>query len=206
MAAMDQGMQAFEKAIAKGAGAANVQKFFGDYMATVLAERGEIRLRRQDLSLNVPDSVEGRLRMVAESRYFRTTIVRAKPGMMHGVVDVWKKIRSAMERGEAKSPVAVFQATTGPGGVFYFTSYARSLEDLGAQTFDLPKAMGEESFRSLQKDISEVVAESRVEIYRLIPDLSNPPAEFMSVAPDFWKPKPAVAAAKPKPAGGASSQ
>lgn len=203
---MDTAYQVSDKALAKGIGAANVPKFFSDFSATLMSERGEIRVRRMDLGSNYPDSVEGRTKLLAESKFLRTTMVRAKPGMTPGLIDVWNKIRSAMESGEQKHAVAVTQAVTGPGGVFYFTSYANSIGDFDSHAFDLMKALGEESYRSLQKDISEVVAESRVDIYRLNPDLSNPPEELLAVAPAFWKPKPAMAATKTKITGSASSQ
>jgi len=167
MAAVDTAYEATDKALAKGVGTANLPKFFASYFATIMDERGEIRMRRPDLSFNFPDTPEGRTRMVAESKFMRSSIVRAKPGMTPGLTDIWKKIRSSMETEGAKHAVAVSQATTGPSGVFYFTSYAKSLGEFDSQHFDLAKAMGEEAYRSLQKDISEVVAESRVDIYRM---------------------------------------
>jgi hypothetical protein len=38
-------------------------------------------------------------------------------------------------------------------------------------------------------------------IMRFSPELSNPPQEILAAAPDFWNPKPVVAAAKPKSKG-----
>ncbi len=199
MGEIDSAFEMTDKALTKAIGAANLPKFFSDFSNTVASEQSEIRMRRPDLSVNLPDTADERARLVGESRLLRFMTVRAKPGMVPAVLDIWAKIRSAMEKEGVKHTIAVSQALTGEGGVFYFTSYAKTYGEFDTQAFDLAKALGDEEYRNLQKDIAAAVADSRTDIYRMSPELSNAPENILAAAPEYWKPKPLMAV-KPKPA------
>jgi hypothetical protein len=62
----------------------------------------------------------------------------------------------------------------------------------------LKDILGAEGLAKFEKNIAESAAGSQSAIYRFRPDMSYPPQEVSDVAADFWQPKPAMAAAKPK--------
>ena len=65
----------------------------------------------------------------------------------------------------------------------------------------MQEMLGEEGYQRFQKMNADTVAGVEYVLYRIVPELSNPPAEVAAVAPDFWSPKPKVAAtSKPKSA------
>jgi hypothetical protein len=63
--------------------------------------------------------------------------------------------------------------------------------------------LGEEGYKGYLKTVSEVVVSAEITVSRIVPELSHLNDAMVSVAPEFWKPKAAVAA-KPKPATAAS--
>ncbi len=63
----------------------------------------------------------------------------------------------------------------------------------------LPQVLGEEGWQKFLKVIRESEQSSESVVNHFLPELSNPPAEIAAVAPDFWNPKPKIAA-KVKPA------
>lgn len=198
LAASETGMEAFVGALTKDVGAANLGRFFDEYTATLESESADIRMRRPDLSVNMPETPEGRLKLIGASRYLRTTIIRLHPGRLPDFTDMWKQIRTAMESGGVKFPFSVSMGTTGPVGVIYLTTYGKSMGDLESQNFSLQQAIGDSAYRAMQDRITQMTAEGRTEIYRISPELSHPPEEVVAAAPEFWRPKPRTTPAKPK--------
>jgi hypothetical protein len=59
--------------------------------------------------------------------------------------------------------------------------------------------LGEEGYAHYLKAASEIVENTETVISHFLPDLSNPPADVVAAAPDYWNPKPVLAkAATPK--------
>ena len=59
--------------------------------------------------------------------------------------------------------------------------------------------LGDEAFKKLQQIVADTYETSESTLYRINPELSNPPEEVAKVALDFWRPKAQMAAAaKPK--------
>jgi uncharacterized protein involved in type VI secretion and phage assembly len=54
--------------------------------------------------------------------------------------------------------------------------------------------LGEEGYAKYLKTSAEVVESTETVISRFVPELSNAPAEVVAAAPDYWTPKPMVAA------------
>ncbi|NWF83762.1 MAG: hypothetical protein HXY18_08035 [Bryobacteraceae bacterium] len=79
-------------------------------------------MRSPDLSVNMPETAEGRLKLIGGSRYRRTTIIRLHPGRLPEFTDMWRQIKAAMEAGGVKFPFSVSMGATGPVGVFYLTT------------------------------------------------------------------------------------
>jgi len=59
----------------------------------------------------------------------------------------------------------------------------------------LPKVLGEEGYAHYLKTGSEIVENVETVINHFLPELSNPPANVVAAAPDYWTPKPVVAKA-----------
>ena len=108
-------------------------------------------------------------------------------------------IKAARERDPSLPPVLVSQSASGQQGtVFYSTTLARSMADFDRSAPPLPKLLGEAGFQKYLSVIRESVLSTETYVNRYLPELSNPPEEVVSAAPEFWRPKP-VAMAKPKP-------
>ena len=77
---VEVGMGAFEQALQKTYGKAGSEKLSQDFSQCVISMRSEIRRRRWDLSSNTPSDPEAFAKLVADSRWLRTTAVHVRPG------------------------------------------------------------------------------------------------------------------------------
>src|SRR5712692_6022085 len=194
---------AFMGALTKAYGEAGVKKLFADFNNCITSARGEVRLRRWDLSTNIPADPEAVQKILGETRWFRTVMVRVRPGRALEYEAWVKRIKAAVEKTPGQRPVLVSQAVAGQQGtVYYFSWPAKSLGDLDGLK-PLSQIMGESEFEKFQKAVAEVVLTSETTIVSLAPRLSNPSDDIVAAAPDFWRPK---AAAKPKAAAGAEAK
>lgn len=196
--AAEAAMGAFMQAMSKQLGA-QLGAFFKGFSATVITETAELRVRRNDLSLNLPESQAERLKLAGQSQYLRILRLRMLPGQVVEFIEIWKKMREALEAAGVKDPITVSQALTGPAGVFYITTYAKNMGDFDSQSINLPKAMGEAAYREIQQQVARITAESHTEIRRIIPEMSNPPDEVAAAAPGYWTPQPPAAKRPEKP-------
>ena len=63
----------------------------------------------------------------------------------------------------------------------------------------MQEMLGDKGMQRFQRMNAEAVAGVEYVFYRILPELGNLPAEVVAVAPDYWNPKPKMAAAsKPK--------
>ncbi len=196
-----QGFEAFFGALTKAFGPAGAAKVWQDVNNCLISSRGEIRQRRPDLSRNVPADPGARRKLVGESRFTRTVVVRVRPGRLGDYLAQLRVIKEAFDKTGSQTPVSVSQSATGQQGtVFYITTLSSSLAGFDPTGPSFQQVLGEEAFQKYVKTIQESVLTTESYINRYLPELSNPPEEVVSAAPDFWKPKPAPAA-KPKPMG-----
>lgn len=197
-AAIDKASEMFLGAMKEGYGS-GFMKLFQDMNNCALGTRSEIRRRRQDLSWNVPDQA-GLYKLVGESRYIRVLTSRARAGHVADYEEAIKLVRSGMEKSNLQRPVFVSQAVAGQAnGTFYSTSFLKAFGDLDAGA-DLRQMLGSEGYARYAKLLAEATLSSEWTIWRIAPELSNPPEEIVSANPAFWRPKPAAAkpaAAKP---------
>jgi hypothetical protein len=104
-------------------------------------------------------------------------------------------------REKASPPVTTFvsQAVAGQEGTLY---YVTTLENTmgGFDTIpSIQSLLGDEGYAKFLTTNAEVVERADTAINHFLPELSNPPQEVISAAPDYWMPKPGVGAkAKPK--------
>ena len=204
-AGVEQGYGSFMGAMQKSLGAAGSAKLMQDFSNCLSSTRGEFRRRRWDLSANAPTSESGMNQLVGQARWLRTAIIRVRPGRGRDYEEQLRTIKQARERAATKAPTLVSQSVAGQSPtIFYITNVVGSLGALDAIP-PLPELLGEEGYRNYQKTVSEVVLAVEINVSRIVPELSHLNEATVSVAPEFWRPKP-PAAAKPKATAAAEAQ
>jgi hypothetical protein len=196
-AALDKAMADFMGALNKAYGEAGSKKLFQDYNTTVTGSRSELRRRRWDLSCNPPADAAAYTKWVGDARFARIIRVRARQGRFMQLEEGIKQVKSAEEKASPPVSWAVSMSADGTSsGIYYITTLASSMAGFDGGP-SLRELLGEEEFKNFENGVSETVAEIDTAIYRIVPELSNPPEAIREVAPDFWTPKPKPAA-KPK--------
>lgn len=191
---VEKGMGAFEGALAKSLGPAGVQKLFQDFSQTVVSTRNELRRRRWDLSSNAPSDPAAQMKMLGESRWLRTSIVHVKAGQGAAFEGLLKDIKAAREKSNPPQTSLVSQAVAGQEGtVYYITVLTSSLGGFD-KVATAQQLLGDEGYAKYLKTIADTVETGETVINRFLPELSNPLADVVAAAPDYWNPKPMVAA------------
>jgi len=204
-AGVEQGYGSFMGAMQKSLGAAGSAKLMQDFGNCLSSTRGEFRRRRWDLSANAPTSESAMNQLVGQARWLRTAIIRVRPGRGRDYEEQLRTIKQAREKAATKAPTLVSQSVAGQSpSVYYITNVVGSLGALDTIP-SLPDLLGEEGYKSYQKTVSEVVLSVEINVSRIVPELSHLSEATVSVAPDFWRPKPPVAA-KPKAAAAAEAK
>ena len=204
-AGVEQGYGSFMGAMQKSLGAAGSAKLMQDFSNCLSSTRGEFRRRRWDLSANAPTSESDMNQLVGQARWLRTAIIRVRPGRGRDYEEQLRTIKQARERAATKAPTLVSQSVAGQSpSIYYITNVVGSLGALDTIP-SLPELLGEEGYRNYQKTVSEVVLAVEINVSRIVPELSHLSEATVSVAPDFWRPKPPVAA-KPKVAAAAEAK
>jgi len=186
--------QAIEKAYPKMAGG----KLMQDLNQCIVKSRGEIRRRRWDLSSNAPTDPAAYAKLIADSRWLRTTEVHVRPGQAPAFEAQLKDLKAAREKASPPQTVLVSVAVAGQEGtVYYLTMLQKSLAAFDSVP-TLQQLLGDEGYARFQKTSTETIAETETVINHFLPELSNPPEQIVALAPDFWKTKPVAAKAAAK--------
>jgi len=99
-----------------------------------------------------------------------------------------KEAKAAIEKG-SKWVFLTSQVIAGaPGNIYYFTTLQPSLSAFDSAP-KLPELMGQEAYEHWAKAVAEDETTSETMLMRMVPEISNPPAEIVKIAPDFWQPK-----------------
>ncbi len=192
---VESAMKMFMNAMSKAYGA-NADKMFNDMNNCISWSRSELRRRRWDLSSAPADPAE-LSKVVGQSRFLRTAVIRVKPGRSADFEAVLKQLKDAREKTGDKRTIVVSESVVGTqGNVYYITSLVPSFAAFD-EAPTMKKLLGDEEYEKVQKINSEVIQDFTSVIARFVPEFSNVPTEVASVAPDFWNPKPAMAAKKP---------
>ncbi len=201
---VEKGMSAFMGAMNKTFGP-NTGKVLNDFNSCIASARGEIRRRRWDLSFNVPSDAAGRNKIVAESRFLRTTVVHVRPGR---AMDFEKQLMWVKEESEKNNKDSYFvsQAVVGANGTVYYISALRPSFAAFDEMTPLQKVLGDEGYAKFQKINSEIIESATTVISRFVPEFSNAQTEVASLDPAFWTPKPMMAAGTKKPAKAAATK
>jgi hypothetical protein len=184
---VETGEETFRKAMMEGLGS-GMPKFFADLSSISTSMQAEIRRRIPDLSVNIPASQEDRLRQVSQARFMRTIRLELKPGRMPEWVEAWKPWQAELERVEPKVTAAVSATSTGRSAVV-ISSYFRDMAEMDAIDVGIQKALAGDTYREFMRKSADMLYSSNWEIHRILPELSSMPEEFVSMNPEFWKPK-----------------
>ena len=204
-AGVEQGYGSFMGAMQKSLGAAASAKLMQDFGTCLSSSRGEFRRRRWDLSANAPTSEAAMNQVVGQGRWLRTAVIRVRPGRGRDYEEQLRIVKQARERAATKTPTFVSQSVAGQSPtIYYITNVVGSLGALDAIP-SLPDLLGEEGYRNYQKTVSEAVLSVEINVSRIVPELSHLNEAMVSVAPEFWRPKPPVAA-KPKATAAAEAK
>ncbi len=189
--AVEAAMGAFNHALEKTYGK-GTDKLMQDFNQCVERSRGEIRRRRMDLSSNPPTDPEAYAKLIAGSRWLRTTAVHVKPGESAKFEELLKDLKEAREKASPPVTVLVSQAVAGQEGtVYYLTSLQSSLAGFDGMP-SMQKMLGDEGYGKFLKTSAETVSGTDTVINRYLPELSNAPEAIVALAPDYWRPKAAT--------------
>jgi hypothetical protein len=190
---VEKGMGVFMGAMTKAYGEEGARKMFGDGAACTISSRSELRLRRWDLSSNVPKDPAAMAKLIGETRYLRTTIVHVRPGRTADFEAMVKEVKAAREKNAPDQVQFASQGVAGADNTVYYLTILKP--SLGA--FDsvpsMQSLLGEDGYQKWLKTNSEVVTNTNAMILRFVPELSSAPTEVAAASPDFWNPKPAMA-------------
>jgi hypothetical protein len=193
----EKGNDAFVAVLNKAYGQGGAEKLEQDFNSTLVSSRVEFRRRRWDLSANVPADPAALLKLVGQSRWLRTAVVHVRPGHVLEMEAHLKELKAALEKTNPPQVTLVSQAVAGQSGtVFYVTAPEGSLGGFDRRT-PTSQLLGVEGYQRFLTMLAESVEGTETVINHFLPELSNPPAEVTAAAPDFWAPKPKMAA-KPK--------
>ena len=196
---VETGMNKFMGAATKSFGA-GLDKMMADWGSCLISSKGELRKRRWDLSANAPSDAGEYAKLVANSRFLRTTMVSIRPGRTADFEALLKEYKAAREKNSPNEVLVVSQGVAGQqGGVYYITAFKPNMAGFD-NVPTMQKVLGDEAFTKFQKTGAEVIEQTTAVLSRLNPDLSNPPQDILAAAPDYWTPKPVVAATGKKKA------
>jgi hypothetical protein len=189
----EKGSEAFDAAMEKAFGKAGSDKLFQDYNQCIVGSRSELRRRRWDLSSNAPADAAAVAKMLGDSRWLRTVAVHVRPGQTDAYEALLKDLKAAREKASPPITTLVSQAVAGQEGtVYYLTTLQNSMAGFDALP-SMQKMLGDEGYAKFLKTNAETTANTETVINRFLPELSNAPEDVVAVAPDYWKPKTAVA-------------
>ncbi len=196
-ASIDKAGDAFFAALTKSYGKDPSNKMMHDWESCLSSSRTELRKRRPDLSRKMPEGADY-AKFIGESRVLRTTAVHIKPGHVGEFEDFMKEYKATGEQAANAQPLLVSQVIEGAKGTTFYVSSLRP--SLGG--FDnnpsMKDILGEDGYKKFLQMSSGAIEDSQSALYRYSAELSNPPEQVVAAAPDFWNPKPMMAAHKAK--------
>lgn len=199
-AGVDKANEAAMAAANKAFGMEGAQKGEQDFMNCLASSRAELRRRRWDLSRKPPADLESYAKIIGEARFLRTTAVHVRPGHIVEFEALLKDMKEAGEKNPQTQPVFVSQVTEGAKGTIFYVSTLRSSLAGFDHNPTMAEILGEDGYKKYLQVSADAVEIADSTLYRIVPELSNPPDEVAKVSPDFWHPKAMMAPAKPKAA------
>lgn len=151
--------------------------------------RGMIARFRDDLSYNVS-------KPLGDAHGFTITTARVRPGHVTEYEELRKTVKEAFTRGNnSNARFAIYQVVAGaPAGTFLVFAPFKSLGERDAQ-MGMASPFNAEEQAKLNDLASKAIISSEPQIFMFNPKFSNPSADLVAAAPDFWKPKATMAKA-----------
>jgi hypothetical protein len=194
MAAIDTATESFMKAMKETLGP-NYVSVFRDMDNATLSSRGELRRRRWDMSLNMPQDQDEVLKYTGQARFLRTTIIRVRAGHSVQFEELAKMLNAATAKADPSRRMGVSQVVAGQNGSVYYATELQPTMGALEMTASARQAMGEENWMKFQQGVAEHVISTETMIAKFVPELSNPTEAVVNVSHDFWMPQTSVGSA-----------
>lgn len=143
-----------------------------------------------DMSLRVTGSL-------AHVKYMEITSFHLRPGHHKEWSDAVKMVIDAHQKAGTSANWAMYELEYGGGDEYVLISVDKGLGDIDtgfAEDKKFRDAMGEEGMAKLESLAAACIESSDSELFAINPRQSYPPEEWVKENPEFWKPKPAMAA------------
>ncbi|HYK82273.1 MAG TPA: hypothetical protein VEU55_03950 [Gemmatimonadales bacterium] len=154
--------------------------------ARLVLEEGRVIARLDTgASYRPPDDL-GRM------RYVQLATFRVRPGHEGDWAELGQLFKAAATRAGIDTHWLAYDAVLGaPSGTHFLVQVYRSLAALDsaavvAQAFGV--ALGPDGAKRVAELNAAAIAESRTDIYAIVPSISYPPEAWVQADPDFWKP------------------
>jgi hypothetical protein len=140
---------------------------------------------------------------IAHTRYFEISGWQVKPGHDKDWDEIVKLVKAAYEKIPG-AHWAAYQAVYGyPDTTYIIFNPMKSLDEVDknfAAGKDFEAAMGEAGMKKLSELSAAAIESSQTNLFAINPRMSYAADEWVTGDPEFWKPKPAAAAAAGKKA------
>ena len=192
----------FMGAVEKALGRPGTENLF-ETLASYTADSNSMLLRRRpDLSVNFPSDAAAQAKAVGNTRWIRLIRIVVRIGQGPRFEELAKQVKAAEEKASPNTRSWISQSAAGErASVYYVAELQSSLAGFDGAPV-LSQMMGKDAYQDLLKTASEVIQTEDVTLNRFAPELSNPPADTVNAAPDFWRLKTAAS----KPAAASQSQ
>jgi hypothetical protein len=138
---------------------------------------------------------------LAHARYVEITVFNVRLGHDADWHKLSKEYRDALDKAGSSAHWAMFNAAYGENdGTYIALTGDKSMADIDSAMLDGKKlidSIGEDNWKKLDKLYGDCVESAHSELFAINPRQSYPADEWVTAAPDFWKPKHAAPAAKP---------
>jgi hypothetical protein len=156
------------------------------------------RKTRPDLSLRAKQDD------IARAKYLRVSYLTVRPGRAPDFEYLVKKAIEAHQKLNTDVHFTIYQTVSGGALSYVITTTAGAYADFDYDPGNvIEKAFGAEEYNRFRASLAEVVERGENIVWRIRPELSAPPQEYIAANPNFWTPKPAVveAVAEKAPTG-----
>jgi hypothetical protein len=195
-----ESFEAFEKdtkAVEKNAALTAALDHAGEVDGDLLSETdGAVLVFREEYSLRPEVDI-------AHTRYFEISSWQVKQGHDKDWDEIVKLVKAAYEKIPG-AHWAAYQAIFGsPDTTYIVFNPLKSLDEVDknfAADKEFEAALGEEGGKKLSELSAAAIESSQTNLFAINPRMSYPADEWVAGDPQFWKPKPAAAAAARKPA------
>lgn len=143
-----------------------------------------------DMSLNADGSL-------AHVKYMEVTSFHLHPGHHKDWSDLVKLAVDGNKKGGTQSTWAMYELEYGGSEEYVLFSADKGLGDIDAGFADGKKfrdAMGEDGMAKMDELAAKCIESSDSELFAINPKQSYAPEDWVKANPEFWKPKPAMAA------------